>query len=888
MKYLDRLNPGQLEAVRQTEGQVRVVAGPGTGKTRALVARYCHLVAGHGVPPRNILCVTFTNKAADEMKRRVRAILGGDMDLGLVCTFHAFCRLMLRAEIHRLGYPPSFPVMDREDQKDILEKIYGEMSLSPRELTFSQAIDGILETRKMDYGYIEEFLSGDVPRHEGTAGEAGRQDWAGRSGEAGGQDRAGEQDWAGWPGEDGLPGGAGRPGRAGRPGAGGTRTPPRSPFPAKPRLPKRPKERRPPPWDPRLALDIGGMQGAGSAPGAGKTPGILTFRNIASKRITGDPDAPGGGGYRPLEALANRLAQAELPRDDRIFLSSLREQRKSYALDFNDLINFGLLILERFPEVRERWQDRLQYVMVDEFQDVSGKQNRLGEILAAGHGNLFIVGDPDQTIYTWRGSHQRIFLDFPSRHEGARTFLLSLNYRSSPQILSAAGALISRNRDRMENPLQAAAPDGGRPLYFNGRTDAEAARWILSETERLRDSGTPLSEVAVLCRASHMTRAVEEAFFRAKVPCRVLCGVPFYRRREVKAAVSYLRMLVHGDDLAFGRTVNSPRRGLGRKTLDEIRSVAEVEGITLYEALKRIEHLVPSLRRKVWPTYIHPIEDLRARIRSIAPGVPAGGAGEVAGSRAAAGGRPGGFLAADLGDLFQELMDRTGYEESLKAHGDETRLDNLAELKRGIIEFASDPEATLEDFLDRAALYTSMDAEGSRDAVSVMTVHAAKGLEFEAVFVVGLNEALFPSRRCESPEEMEEERRILYVAMTRARRVLRLSSADSVAPGQPARRPSRFLLEMAGELEGARPKDMELLKSLSPPGGPAWEGAWGAPPPRRGPLFSVGDEVVHASFGRGTILAADLRAGAYRIGFDSLSTPRDIMFGADLKKPGKG
>ncbi|MDR1037655.1 MAG: ATP-dependent helicase [Deltaproteobacteria bacterium] len=834
MDYLDRLNESQKEAALRTEGPVRVAAGPGTGKTRAIVARYCHLVDGLGIPPRNILCVTFTNKAADEMRRRVRSVLGGDMDLGLVCTFHSFCRLMLKDEIHRLNYPPSFPVLDREDQKTALGKIYAEMGLSARDLTFNDAIDNILEAKKLTLDYVGDYMLA----------------------------------WEG-------------------PGA-----------PAVPDIPR--------------------------------------------------------GGVR-IDPLKAELARGDLERDRRIFLSYLREQKRCYALDFNDLLNFGLYVLEMFPEARDAWQSRLQYVMVDEFQDVSAKQYRLAKILSGGHGNLFIVGDSDQTIYSWRGSHLKMFMDFPERHKGTATFALSVNYRSTPQVLAAAGALISRNTGRFINPLAASLPDGERPVYFNGKTDREAAEWILGETLRIRDSGTPLNDVAVLCRSGHMTRPIEGAFMAAKVPCRILCGMPFYRRREVKTAVSYLRMLVHGDDMAFQRTVNSPSRQLGRKTLDMIREEADRKGISHYEALKNAALALPQLWRKVWPGYVQVIEDLRRKLVDARGGMEPprlGGAvqgfggslpglagavsdngAEVRGSRGAGQGRGGtlpvpggavpgngaevrgiagafprtgdaghngradararggaaagrGLRGRELGDLFEELLDRTGFEESLRRQGDDTRLDNLAELKRGLIEFAEDPEATLEDFLDRAALYTNADAEGTSDAVSIMTIHAAKGLEFDSVVVCGLNEGLFPSSRCETPEDMEEERRILYVAVTRAKRRLKLVGSERAVQQAPVRRPSRFLVEMASELDGARPKDLELLLAQAPPGEASGDEGRSRRPPAIGlaPAFSEGDAVEHASFGRGKILAVNRKESAYRVKFEALSTPRDIMFGSNLRK----
>jgi DNA helicase-2/ATP-dependent DNA helicase PcrA len=325
--------------------------------------------------------------------------------------------------------------------------------------------------------------------------------------------------------------------------------------------------------------------------------------------------------------------------------------------------------------------------------------------------------------------------------------------------------------------------------------------------------------------------------------------------------------------------VNDPRRGLGARSLASVARDAELKGRSLYESFKDGARRDPALRRKAWAGYITPLEEIRAR---------RGGAGKGTGSFSP-GSRERVLPKEDLGDLLQELMERTGFEGSVRAHGDDVRLENLAELKRGIIEFGNDPENTLEDFLDRAALYTSMDAEKSRDAVSVMTVHAAKGLEFDAVFVIGLNEGLFPSRRAESPEDMEEERRILYVAMTRARKALRLTSSERAGRDAPVRRPSRFLFETAGNLDGARPKDLELLLKPSPPGeGLGWGEAEALAARAAGPVFSRGDAVEHASFGKGEILSVNLRESSSRIRFEAHSADRDIMFGGNLRKLPEG
>jgi DNA helicase-2/ATP-dependent DNA helicase PcrA len=370
MDFLKNLNPEQQAAAATTEGPVRVIAGPGTGKTRTLIRRFCHIVSALGIAPKNILCVTFTNRAANEMKLRVRRALG-DMDLGLVCTFHAFCAHLLRDEIHLLGYPRNFVILDTEDWKDILLKIFGDMGLSLRDATIQSVVDNVLEAGKMHASaYIEDILLLDNERIKAR------------------------------------------------------------------------------------------------------------FAHAAS-------------------------------RDEEIFLRYLYEQKKCFGCDFNDLINFATYILERFPDVRARWQERMQYVMVDEFQDVSAKQFKLARLLSGGHGNLFIVGDPDQTIYTWRGSHYRLFLDFDKLYPKTRTIALTANYRSTPQILAAASSLIAHNLTRLPVFPAAVREQGPKPLYFHAKSEKAEAAWIFEELGKLRDAGADLGDTAVLYRAHYLSRALE-------------------------------------------------------------------------------------------------------------------------------------------------------------------------------------------------------------------------------------------------------------------------------------------------------------------------------------------------------------------------------------------
>ncbi|WP_413733094.1 ATP-dependent helicase [Sodalis sp. RH20] len=706
---LATLNPEQRQAVVTTEGALRVIAGAGTGKTRTLTERYCYLVSTLGIAPRNIMCVTFTNRAANEMKRRVRAVLG-DRDLGTICTFHAFCVQLLKEDIHLLNYPRNFIILDMEDLKQILLKIFADMGLTLRDTTVKRTLDEVLEAKKL---YATTYI------------------------------------------------------------------------------------------DDIYQLDN--------------------------------------------EQLKARFADAR-DRDEEIFLRYLYEQKKCFGCDFNDLINFATWILETFPAVRQKWQNRMQYVMVDEFQDVSKRQYKLARLLAGRHGNLFIVGDPDQTIYSWRGSHLRLFLDFDKAYPGAETIALGTNYRSTPEILAASNCLIEKNEVRFPKTLHAVKPGGWRPRYFHAKSDKLEAEWIAGEITRLRNTGVPPNHIAVLYRAHYLTRALEERFIDRGLPYKIFSGIEFYGRREIKDVICYLRMVTAGDDVAFLRTVNVPARKFGKKRLETLAAYAEARSLSLYQALK--ENLDAALLTGTGVRqYVAAIEQVRAQ-----------------------------RAGWSLGNTLQTLLDLSGYEAFLRLQGDQERLDNVAELKRAVQAAGEDEEATLEDFLARIALFTSLDNESKTDTVKLMTIHGAKGMEFPYVFVCGLNEGVFPGRKISSAQEMEEERRLAYVAMTRAMDGLYLSDSEGVANDGIFKYPSRFIFDAGSEnVAFDVPLDQALMS-----GGHNVMTADAALPAAGASRFRAGDRVSHGVFGCGTVIAVDGYESAYSIKFDGLPTERSIQFGAPL------
>ena len=704
MDYLQQLNPEQREAATTTEGYIRVVAGAGSGKTKTLAARYLYLVDALGISTANILCVTFTNKAAAEMKKRIRAQLP-DQDLARITTFHGFCVGLLKEDCHVVGYPKSFLILDEEDKKAMLSVVFEDFGITGRDITIQEAVDHI-GWRKGGRGYVKTLIHAD------------------------------------------------------------------------------------------------------------------------------------------MEELLDLVKSASTLKD-KILYRYFYEQRKCFALDFDDLVYFAIYILEHSREAREKWQQRLEYIMVDEFQDIDKDQYSLTDILSGYHHNLFVVGDPDQTIYTWRGADVKFILEFPTRHPGAKTIYLNRNYRSAPQILAASNALIDKNRERLKKELIPVRADNRKPLYFHAKTSALEADWITANMRALHEGeeGVSYSSMGVLYRAHYVSRALEESLIRNKIPYVLYSGVEFYKRKEIKDVLSYLRMIYNPDDISFLRTVNEPRRGVGRTRIAAIKAYAAARGCTLYQAL--MDNLeTDSFRRCKAKDYVRLIEKYRAI-----------------------------FDQMDLTDLLAGVLHESGYEQMLRTAGEEERLDNLAELKQAIFDFTrkAGETVTLGNYLDHAALFTNMDTSEKAQAVKLMTVHSAKGLEFPVVFVCGLSEGIFPGKRANTREKLEEERRLCYVAFTRARDRLFLSDAAGTGYDGSFRYPSRFLFNAEKEnVDYVTPLDPDLeektLRSIQE------TEDWASDTPKQSDL--VGKRVTHQVFGPGTVIGIPRDGQGVIVQFDSIVTPR--------------
>lgn len=714
---LSDLNENQRAAVEETEGYVRVAAGAGSGKTKVLTRRYVYIAKALGVAPEHILSVTFTNKAAWEMRKRIRSYMP-DEDGGWILTFHSACHKILKYEIANLAYPSNFMVLDEEDQKTILQRIYTENGLTLRNFPFKKCLDAI-EVYKSQSDYVP-FLT-----------------------------------------------------------------------------------------DP--------------------------------KRETPAPDLPCAEDKKSMHF---------------VILKYLESQRKNFFLDFADLIQFVLYLFEKEPAVLEKWANKFEYIQIDEFQDVSGEQYKLARRLASKHKNLFIVGDPDQTIYSWRGADVCYFNEFPEKFRGAKTILLDTNYRSTPEILAACNSLISRNTDRLDKRLKAAKSGGERPKYRHERSRTAESDFIAEEIGKLHEAGVPLADIAVLYRGNYMSRAVEEALVRKKIPYTIYSGIAFYQRKEIKDALAYLRLCVFGDDLSFLRTVNVPPRGIGKTRLAALQSRAEAQGAPLLEALRALcAH--PLFKSTKAEQFIAAIDEGKAFLQE-----------------------------HDIADALDFILQRSGYTEYMMLCGNQDRLDNLNELKASVRDFvdSAGEEVNAEDYLNGISLISNADAEEKKDCVKLMTVHTAKGLEFKNVFVCCLNEGLFPSRKIRGKEEMEEERRVAYVAMTRAEDRLYLSDAEGFdAHADGALYTSRFLFDIEKDLLDASGSFSEGHLSRSKSYIQKSELDMGCTPAHANiQIFRAGDKVRHPLFGAGTV--QELSGGAYTVLFSGGKT-RSIAVSADILIP---
>jgi ATP-dependent DNA helicase UvrD/PcrA len=652
MDFLDNLNPEQREAVLHREGPLLILAGAGSGKTRVITYRIAYLIGNAHAEPGQVLAVTFTNKAAQEMRERVETLIGSDCDGIWLSTFHALCARLLRREAPKIGLSRDFVIYDSADQIAVVRQAQRELGIDDKLVPSRVALARISQAKN---------------RMEGP--EALRGTW-----------------------------------------------------------------------------------------------------NLREEQIA------------------------------KIYERYIAALRDSNALDFDDLLLRTVELFETSEPTREFYARKFRYIMVDEYQDTNRPQYLLIRRLAAVHRNLTVVGDPDQSIYKWRGADLRNIMDFEQDFPEARIIKLEQNYRSTQVILDAASAVISQNRNRKDKRLWTDRRGGSRIVYYRGNDELEEADFITRTIKDARAADVDTTS-AVLYRTNSQSRAIEDALMRERIPYKIIGGVRFYERKEIKDALAYLKLIINPhDDVSLRRVINVPARGIGKGVMDSLHAVdpdaVRADAPPLLAAgLQEI-----SSARSLWARVIHVIES-----GALAP-------------RAVASLRVFRDLITSLADVARKepvsiaigkMLDQSGYLTDLREENTEEaneRLENLMELVSAAREYeVREQEPSLGGFVDRLSLLSEADEEsGTRDArVWLMTLHAAKGLEFPTVVIAGMEEGLFPhSRSSEDAEELEEERRLCYVGMTRARSQLVLTGAARrrVFGEYQSCEPSRFLDEVPSEL----------------------------------------------------------------------------------------
>ncbi len=700
---LDGLNPTQREAVLYGDGPLLLFAGAGSGKTRVLTHRIAHLILERGVRPRNVLAVTFTNKAAKEMRERLEKLVGPGAGKELWAgTFHSTCARLLRERGESIGLPRDFVVYDDDDQLTVIKECLHQLNLDDRQYA-PRAVLSFISRAK------EKLIEPDNFKEHFTG----------------------------------------------------------------------------------------------------------FFENVVARIYT--------------------LYQEKLT--------------LNHALDFDDLIGKAVRMLQQREDVREYYQNKFKYVLVDEYQDVNLSQYKLTQLLSNGTRNICIVGDDDQSVYGWRGADIEIILGFEADYPDAKTIKLEQNYRSTKTILETAYSVVSRNRGRKDKKLWTENPDGEAVLVWEAINEQEEAVYVAQTIREALDEGTRrLSDFAILYRTNAQSRVLEEVFINYRIPYQIVGGLRFYERREIKDLMAYLR-LIHNpfDSVSLKRIVNVPARGIGATSWAKIEDSAQKRGVAVWDAIADLDglDLKPSIRKAI-QGFTALIASLRSRRESLS-----------------------------VTKLVETVLEETGYKRLLEAEKTveaQSRLENVQELLSVTQQFElTSEDPTLRGFLEQTALIADIDSLGGEgaDAVVLMTLHSAKGLEFPEVFLVGMEEGIFPHfRSLQDDKSLEEERRLAYVGITRAREQLHLTFAArrTIFGNIQINAPSRFVRDIpleflavpaGGRIPGfARTRQRELhsysggpAQQKAPGSGGAIVGGGGGVTP-----FKPGEKVKHAVFGQGVVV----------------------------------
>jgi DNA helicase-2/ATP-dependent DNA helicase PcrA len=796
------LNEPQREAVFHAGGPLLVLAGAGSGKTRVLTYRLAHLIQSGQVRPHQTLAITFTNKAAGEMKERVAALLGPVSGWMWVCTFHSACARILRQDAALLGYRPNFTIYDEDDSIRLIKHCLEELRLDSKRFA-PRMLAAIISDAKNKLVDVDEFS-----RHAGGV----------------------EGVWSAEGPEDGLE-------EDSRTGRG---------------------------W----ALEHRG--------GYSEDYGASLLVDVATQV------------YRRYQA-------------------RLLEQN---ALDFDDLLMRTVDVLRLFPERLRYYRDLFRHVLVDEYQDTNKAQYLLVKLVTEEHRQVTVVGDDDQSVYSWRGADIRNILSFEDDFPDTKVVKLEQNYRSTSTILDAANALVAHNRGRKSKNLWSKRGTGEPVTVLECRDEHEEARLVCEELVRLLHDH-PASDMAVFYRVNAQSRVIEDMLVRQGVPYRVVGGTKFYQRAEIKDLLAYLRVTLNGtDDLSLLRIINVPRRGLGEVAIGRLQTYAAENGVPLREALRHAPD-IPGFASAAAKACVRLGEHLAeweetagmvvTRVEEAKRAEGAEGEVEESASQDRA--------TTTVAGLVRRILEESGMTEVLKAERTleaEGRVENLQEFVGVAEEFdRMSPEGTLTDFLQEISLYADVDSmEEGQSLVTLMTLHNAKGLEFPVVFVTGMEEGLFPHSRSLDEQRLEEERRLCYVGFTRARDRLYLSHALSrtLHGGGGYKLPSRFLGEIPeGLLEHretsvwphrVRVTGMDGVPAGDRPGGAGWGARVRG---RRGEVtstpqsasrkpradsqaggLSTGDKVIHAKFGEGVVLGIE-PGGVVRVFFGGLGEQKRLL-----------
>lgn len=695
----DTLNDRQCEAVKHTEGPLLITAGAGSGKTKVLTCRIAHLLE-LGVAPYRILAITFTNKAAKEMKERVTNLVGAQADSIWLSTFHSFCAKLLRFEIDGFhGYTRNFTIYDSSDQLVLVKGCLKKLNLDDKQFT------------------------------------------------------------------------------------------------------------------PRSVLGT-----------------ISSAKNVLM-------DA------KAFAAKASDFYEQKVADVYALYQEKLRENN---AVDFDDLLFLAVRLLQENEEVREKYQSRFQYILVDEYQDTNHAQYALTKILAARWRNICVVGDADQSIYAWRGADIRNIIDFTRDYPDAASIKLEQNYRSTKTILHAANAVIDNNESRPKKTLWTENPTGNKIIHYQAQTEHDEADYIAGVIyNRHEISHEPYGDMAILFRTNAQSRVLEEKLMRYAIPYTMVGGTKFYDRKEIKDVLAYLRLLYNPEDsLSLTRIINVPKRNIGATTMEHVAAYAEAQGISLFEALSSTDEIPVTKRAKA------SLENFAAMIFDLLNDIE----------------------GKDVLSLIETVIKQTGYGDMLDKEAEhdpqgESRKENVGEFLSVAKDYMdSNPEGNLQDFLENVALVSDVDDfESSDSKVTLMTLHAAKGLEFPVVFLTGLDEGLFPhSRTLMDPAQVEEERRLAYVGITRAERQLYVTNAvtRTMYGRISAYMPSRFLAEIPPQFmeDYHRKSAMPQSRATAVPGKQRvsilTKPVASSLPKKHAvtDTFAKGDKVRHKIWGIGTVL----------------------------------